>query len=448
MDSSSKSPGSEPAQPSRSPSAIPLGTQAMKPSALTTKPAQASILVIDETAGPRESFKVIFETDYALTLVDSAAAALEAAARTDFAVAIVDLGLARSPSIEIIRQLRALHPATEVIVMSATGDAVELQAALEAGACDSLNKPFGVVAMQAAVARAVQRRGILKELWQHQDEARLLRHKVVECAQNEQSLRAECEIYACILHDLRNPISVISSLASIMEHDVLGKPFLRGSEVQSLHKNLRQVHAQIQRCSEVAERYLGLMRKRSASKASTQVNPILRDLHKLLSHHTSAQANSLHVGCLEHDVTASINCTDLLQILVNLATNAMECSTASHSVEIRASVLAQASHLESFAGAQEHVLLRSEHFAADLSLVAISVIDDGPGIAPGVLRSIFEPYVTTKGRGKGIGLGLAIVQRLVEEAGGALLVSSTLGRGSSFTLFLPVGETGGSPHVA
>jgi signal transduction histidine kinase len=68
-------------------------------------------------------------------------------------------------------------------------------------------------------------------------------------------------------------------------------------------------------------------------------------------------------------------------------------------------------------------------------LVEIAVQDDGPGITPQVLKSLFVPFFTTKDRGTG--LGLAISQRMVEEMGGRIEVASQPGAGSTFTIVLP-----------
>ncbi len=70
--------------------------------------------------------------------------------------------------------------------------------------------------------------------------------------------------------------------------------------------------------------------------------------------------------------------------------------------------------------------------------MAITVSDNGPGIAPGVVSKMFDQHVTTKKVGSGTGLGLSIVNRLLKEAHGALHLKTTIGAGSTFTVFLQV----------
>ena len=72
--------------------------------------------------------------------------------------------------------------------------------------------------------------------------------------------------------------------------------------------------------------------------------------------------------------------------------------------------------------------------------VTIRVTDTGAGIPKEIQRTIFEPFVTTKEEGKGVGLGLSVVHGIVSQHGGTVEVSSEEGKGTTFTVNLPLGE--------
>jgi two-component system NtrC family sensor kinase len=75
--------------------------------------------------------------------------------------------------------------------------------------------------------------------------------------------------------------------------------------------------------------------------------------------------------------------------------------------------------------------------SSDDAEIEIQVRDDGAGIAPDVLPHIFEPFLTTKESGHGVGLGLAISRGILERHDGRIEVASELGRGTTFTITLP-----------
>jgi signal transduction histidine kinase len=79
-------------------------------------------------------------------------------------------------------------------------------------------------------------------------------------------------------------------------------------------------------------------------------------------------------------------------------------------------------------------------------LVEVQVADDGEGIPAELLDRLFDPFVTTKPRG--LGLGLALAYRIVEEHHGSLRVSSTPGKGTVFSCYLPIAPTANAPPAS
>jgi CheY-like chemotaxis protein/two-component sensor histidine kinase len=79
--------------------------------------------------------------------------------------------------------------------------------------------------------------------------------------------------------------------------------------------------------------------------------------------------------------------------------------------------------------------------------VVVDISDTGGGISPELLERVFDPFFTTKPLGQGTGLGLAICRRIVSEMGGSITVSSTLGRGSTFTVALPMTAASDEPRA-
>ena len=80
--------------------------------------------------------------------------------------------------------------------------------------------------------------------------------------------------------------------------------------------------------------------------------------------------------------------------------------------------------------------------------VAVEVADNGSGIPPELLSKIFDPFFTTKDVGKGTGLGLSISYKIIQEHGGRIDVKSQVGKGTRFTVWLPLQSPGENKESA
>jgi len=87
------------------------------------------------------------------------------------------------------------------------------------------------------------------------------------------------------------------------------------------------------------------------------------------------------------------------------------------------------------------IVVRSQLIAKGKE-IAVAVADDGPGIPNEVIGKIFDPFFTTKEVGSGTGLGLSISYSIIEKLGGRILVSSQEGKGTTFTICLPLNQSG------
>jgi signal transduction histidine kinase len=172
-------------------------------------------------------------------------------------------------------------------------------------------------------------------------------------------------------------------------------------------------------------------------KTPPTVNLLLHDLEQLARVHPSLLENEFGITPLAEDVAVKINGVDVIQILLNLAVNAFQCSPLPHRVEISGEVLHTPLNLQKFKDGPHDRLLNIESMDNTAPLVKFSVSDTGPGIPPELLPKIFQPYFTTKVPRQGTGLGLNIVQRLIKEGNGALHVRTQVNEGTTFTVYLP-----------
>ncbi len=224
-----------------------------------------------------------------------------------------------------------------------------------------------------------------------------------------------------IAHDFNNILSAIIGFTELALEDAC-----KGS---SLEDSLLEVYAAGKRAKELVKQILAFARqseeKRSPIKPGVIAKEVLTFIRSTIPAtidiHLDIQSDALIIG----------NATQIHQILMNLCTNAAQAMEESGGV-LKLSI--EDIHLD-----------KKDPFIAmgPGNYVKIYVSDSGVGIAPEVLGSIFDPYFTTKGPGKGTGMGLAMAHGIVESYGGKIMVDSRLGIGTTFTIYLPISQKSG-----
>jgi signal transduction histidine kinase len=210
---------------------------------------------------------------------------------------------------------------------------------------------------------------------------------------------------AQIAHEVRNPLSSISLNTELLE-DELGKD---ASEAREL---CRAIHAEVNRLTDVTETYLGL-RGGKPKLARESLNAIVDDLVVFVRNDLATRHVELETALDPGDPSGYIDANQIRQCLINLVRNAADAVSAKGG---------------------GHVVLRTR---GDGERIEIAVEDDGIGIANDLLPKLFDPFFSTKEGGNG--LGLALTQQIVRDHGGELHVDSRVGRGTTFTLSVPIG---------
>jgi signal transduction histidine kinase/DNA-binding response OmpR family regulator len=194
---------------------------------------------------------------------------------------------------------------------------------------------------------------------------------------------------------------------------------------EGVRKNLEQIKKGSRRARDLVRQILSFSRTEEQNEGPVDISPIIKEALKLLratipSSITIQRKIPSGLGLIKVDPSR------IHQVLMNLCTN------SAHAMQGRVGIL----NVE-----YSRVRIEDEHF--DLHEVTapiclkLSVIDTGRGMSPEVMARIFDPYFTTKEKGEGTGLGLAVVHGIVRACGGAIRVESEEGVGSQFHLYFP-----------
>ena len=251
------------------------------------------------------------------------------------------------------------------------------------------------------------------------------RTRELEIASHEllhsQKMNALGTLAAGIAHDFNNILSIIKGSAQLIEEDP--------DNPQKVRTRVDRIKTVVEQGAGIVNAMLGFSRGAGEQPGPCDLNAVAADTIKLLGDRflREVEVKNEPAPALP-EVHASKNF--IQQILLNIIFNAAEAMTTHRQVILSTQKL--------------------DRLPADLVLapaparthVSVSVRDSGCGIAPENLPRIFEPFFTTKALStrRGTGLGLSMVYELAKQMGAGLAVESTVGRGSTFTLILPVRE--------
>lgn len=237
-----------------------------------------------------------------------------------------------------------------------------------------------------------------------------------------QRLDAVGQLTGGVAHDFNNLLTVVSGNLQLLEAG-LGD---RGEAREAIDAALRAVD----RGAELTRKLLTFARRQSLKPAAVKPEPTLRDLEYMLRR-TLGEAITVQIECAPDTPAAYADPAELETALVNLALNARDAMPRGG----RLTLVAKATMID--AGDDDRASPPGRY-------VAFSVADTGTGMARDVQARACEPFFTTKGAGKGSGLGLSMVYGFVMQSGGHLTVDSRLGYGTRVEFLLPVAEDAGA----
>jgi len=229
-----------------------------------------------------------------------------------------------------------------------------------------------------------------------------------------------------IAHDFNNILSAIIGYSELALREV--------PEETKLYTYIQGVRKAGKRARNLVSQILSFSRRSEEEREPIQITPILKEGLKLLraSLPTTIEIRQ-NLGSQLGNVIADP--TQVHQVIMNLCTN------AAHAMREKGGVLEvnlESVDLDTFFVTQHPDIVSGKY-------LKLTVSDTGCGMTMDVMEKIFDPYFTTKQKGVGTGLGLAVIQGIIKSHGGTITVESNPDMGSTFTIFLPVIDEKESP---
>lgn len=380
-----------------------------------------TVLVVEDTPDVIRLVHLSLRQQFRILAAENGAKGIELALRETPDLIITDLMMPEMDGLEMTRRLRE-DPRTRripIIMLTARGDLDDRLAGLETGVNHYLTKPFSPRELVTTVRSLLQ----IEET-----------HADLLLTQRMDSLD---QVAGGLAHEINNPLNYLKNALALMKTDAeeaarIAEQATGRDATPGEIERLARLRTRIAKMSDTAEagvrriaRTVELMRSYSREGYARIARPydVFEAAHQVIALVLPATGREVRVET-DFQGDGLVECVpeEMHQVLTNLIQNAIEAVAEDGTGRVWV------------AGRREN------------SRVILSVRDNGPGIPAEVRERIFTPFFTTKGPGKGMGMGLTITWRVVRALGGAIKVNSTPGQGTEFVLTLPAAPNGSRAH--
>jgi two-component system NtrC family sensor kinase len=225
-------------------------------------------------------------------------------------------------------------------------------------------------------------------------------------------LAALGKMAAGVAHEINNPLAVIIQKTGWMQDLMAEDEFKPSPNYEEFKTSIQKIEEHVERARKVVHNMLGYARKMEPRLEDVDVNQIVNQTIDFLTNY--ARINNIDI---QRDMTADLpiiagDQAQLQQVFLNLISNAIDAIGKDGLIEVKSRRID--------------------------SQIWITIKDDGLGIPEDQQKMVFDPFFSTKAAGKGTGLGLWISYNIIEKMGGTIKVKSRQGKGSTFTVVIPI----------
>ncbi|MFZ4621997.1 MAG: sensor histidine kinase [Bacteroidota bacterium] len=255
--------------------------------------------------------------------------------------------------------------------------------------------------------------GLEKKILERTEQLKVAHQKLL----HSDRLASLGQLSASVAHEINNPVSGVLNLAMLMQR-IMKEEGVPKERVEEFRKYLTQVVNETARVGRIVQDLLAFSRRSKPFRAKIDFNTMMTTTLHLLEH--KIKLASVHIAMELKQDLPPVHCdgSQMQQVVINLIMNAVEASQGKENATVT-------------------ITTRTNPAGDQLQFI---VADNGDGIPEENLSQIFNPFFTTKGEGKGVGLGLAVVFGIIEAHKGDIDVKSELTVGTTFTVSLPFDE--------
>lgn len=383
------------------------------------------LLIVDDEDGPRESLRFVFKDRLECVTANCGRDGIAYAKANPVDVAILDIRMQDMTGVDVLRALKAHNPDIECILLTGHETLETARAAVNLGASDYLNKPFDVFHIREVVANCLARRQEKRRASEKLESLQKLNQDLSHAVADQSRNTTATALSAGVVHELNNPLSIIAGYIQLLDRDLVKLGQGDTSATHNIQHRFSTIQREIQRCKEIAERFLRFSRSPRQPAEIINAVPLLEDTALLLRAHPAHGQCRIIAHAIEPALAVQASPVELMQVLINIGINALQAMNGQGTLLFTAER----------SPAPVNPIFRAATYDPRRAFVRFAATDTGCGISPENITNIFTPHFTTKA--EGTGMGLAIVAEIIGKAGGAIEVHSSIGKGTNFNLYLP-----------
>jgi signal transduction histidine kinase len=379
---------------------------------------QPSILIADDEPDMLRFLKSQLSPYYRVVEAVDGQQAVDKAKQFQPDMILLDMMMPEKDGLQACREIREHTPTHNipVVMLTARADDETKRAALSAGANDFLTKPFSTTELHVRIKNLVEsheyQRKISKQNQVLESTIEQLKETETQLVQSEK-LASLGRMSAGIIHEINNPLNFATTGLFTLRNK--GK-YLAAEQKEDYEEVLKDVEDGIKRVKNIVSDLRMFTHPDTESRDQVEISDIVTSSLRFLSAEWKDKVQ-IEQNLAEHQ-TIWGNKNKLIHVIVNLLQNSLD-----------------ALRRKTFENEKPTIWIEGR-IADGKSLLILR--DNGTGIASEHLDKIFDPFYTTKDVGEGMGLGLSICYRIVQECEGRILVRTEPGKFCEFTLEFPV----------
>jgi len=388
---------------------------------LPDTPTAKHLLIVDDEPVILQILKAVFEDEpLRLSCVGTGADAQRIIEDQGCDLLITDKNLPDINGLELLRLAKETNPFSEVIIITGYASLETALTAMEYDAFDYVVKPLNnVFDIRKKVHQAIEKQNLAMENRRLLDSLQERNQDLETALKETKALQAELiqteklagigTLAAGVAHEISSPLFGIMGLAeAIPDEEDSGQAAEYAREIVGYCQGIREIVVELTSYSRASE---------LEGVVAVDIGQVLADALRLVKRSANVDGVAFDTT-LESGLVVQARPNEIQQIFVNLLKNGSEAVLDEHGPNNGGTVRVQAGR--------------------EIDHIWINVHDNGVGIPEDRHGVVFDPFYTTKAPGKGTGLGLNVVYRIVTKYRGTIHVESTEGQGTTFQLRLPV----------